>query len=316
MIASARPARFRAAGVALITVLLVVFLASLTATSLVTAQQLAVRRSTLLLQQQQARLYTLGAEQWAASILTRDRQANATDDLGEEWTALPPALPVEGGAVSGRIEDLSARFNLNNLLKDGTLDPLQLRALQRLLGFLDLNPGIAQAIADWIDPDQDIAYPDGAEDSEYLSRDPPYLTANRPLQSITELRLIKGIDDAVYTKLAPYVAALPSGSAVNLNTAPAPVLAAFLEPLSLEQAQTLVTQRGTEGFDGEDGFRAAAGLRAFNFQPLRLGFTSRHFLVFAKAQVGDARAQLYSVLARADSGAVVALARSYGADGG
>ena len=94
------------AGVALITVLLIVFLASVTATSLATLQQLAIRRSAVLQHQQQARLYTLGLEQWAMVILARDRQDNETDHRGEEWAKLPMMLPVEGGELSGRLSDL------------------------------------------------------------------------------------------------------------------------------------------------------------------------------------------------------------------
>jgi general secretion pathway protein K len=50
-------------------VLLIVFIASVTATSLAALQQRAIRRSTVLIHQQQARLYTLGLEQWAMIIL-------------------------------------------------------------------------------------------------------------------------------------------------------------------------------------------------------------------------------------------------------
>ena len=103
------------AGVALITVLLIVFLASLAATSLAALQQLAIRRSTVFQHQQQARLYTLGAEQEAMIILARDRQRNETDHPGEEWANLPPALPIEGGAITVRLSDLQGCFNLNNL---------------------------------------------------------------------------------------------------------------------------------------------------------------------------------------------------------
>ena len=63
------PDRSRQGGVALITVLLIVFIASIAATSLAALQQRAIRRSTVLMHQQQARLYTLGAEQEAVIVL-------------------------------------------------------------------------------------------------------------------------------------------------------------------------------------------------------------------------------------------------------
>jgi type II secretory pathway component PulK len=95
----------RQSGVALLTVLLVVFLASVAAISLASVQQLAIRRSTLLLHQQQAHLYALGAEQWAAAILVRDLKDNQTDHLNETWATLPPALPVEGDVLEYEEQD-------------------------------------------------------------------------------------------------------------------------------------------------------------------------------------------------------------------
>jgi general secretion pathway protein K len=105
----------RQAGVALITVLLIVFLASIAAVSLAAMQQLAIRRSGALLHQQQARLYTLGLEQAAMLILIRDRQNTKTDHPGEEWANLPLTLPIDGGVLTGRIRDMQGCFNLNNL---------------------------------------------------------------------------------------------------------------------------------------------------------------------------------------------------------
>jgi len=332
-------------GVALLTVLLVVFLASIAAVSLVSVQQLAIRRSTLLLHQQQARLYTLGVEQWAGAILKRDRQKSNTDHLGEDWATLPPALPVEGGSLSGHIEDLQGRFNLNNLLRqatpgpqpdqnggedaegeqaegevpgegqteEGPIDRHQLAALQRLLESLELNPGIAQAIIDWIDPDQEPLFPDGAEDSEYVGRTPPYLAANRPLLSISELRLIKGIDRDAYAKLAPYVCTLPQGTKLNINTAPAPVLAA-IGKLDLRIAEILIEGRGPKGYDTLEPVLAMASPEERTRLPDRLAVTSTYFLVRVETNVGDGRAILNSVLQRTDSGGTRILRRSFGND--
>ncbi len=152
----------RQTGVALITVLLVVFLATIAATALSSVQQLTLRRSTLHLHLHQARLYTLGAEQWAMSILQRDRRDNDTDHLGEDWASLPPALPVEGGSISGHLEDLQGRFHLNNLINsEGELDPVWLGHLERLLEHLELESGLAQAIVDWIDADPTMSHGEG-----------------------------------------------------------------------------------------------------------------------------------------------------------
>ena len=358
--------RARQVGVALITVLLIVFIASIAATSLAALQQRAIRRSTVLIHQQQARLYTLGAEQEAMIVLIRDLQNSETDHPGEEWANLPLTLPVEGGAIMARISDLQGCFNLNNLWRpapgelqaptpnarreappgegekeqepaeegaDATskkpspippkpaqpdkpaakaaLDPAQLKWLQRLLERLELKPELAQAVADWIDPDSDPLFPDGAEDGEYTVLNPPYLAANRPLVSASELRLLKGADQEVYDKLAPYVCALPSGVPLNVNTALAPLLAALGDGLTLKDVERLLESRPEAGYKNVDEFLNAAKLTVDAPVKAGLSVASRYFLLRAEARVGDGRALLYSTLYRDENGVRV-LRRSFG----
>ncbi len=68
---------------ALLTVLLVLALASVTAAALATLLQMDIRRNGLLAQQRQARAYLQGAEDWAAEILARDHAAGPINDLDE-----------------------------------------------------------------------------------------------------------------------------------------------------------------------------------------------------------------------------------------
>lgn len=350
----------RPLGVALITVLLIVFLASITATSLATLQQMAIRRGTVLQHQQQARLYALGAEQWARVILGRDRQQSDIDHRGEDWANLPPALPIEGGTLAARISDLQGCFNLNNLWQpaatgsssspapnpdpdrspddagspdpDATPEPsgapadakdpsspqagfdrtqIQIQTLQRLLVSLDLEPALAQAIADWIDPDSDPRFPDGAEDSDYLGLDPPYLAANRPMISVSELRLVKGVDREAYAKLAPLVCVLPSGTPLNVNTAPAPVLAALNDGIDPADMERRLENPPGEGYQNVDEFLSAVDLTlAAELKALLLSTSSDYFRLRAEARVGDGRAVLYSILYRREDGVRV-LQRSF-----
>ena len=342
--------------------LLIVFLASMTAISLATVQQIAIRRTTVLQHQQQARLYTLGMEQWAGLILQRDRQENTIDHPGEAWANLPPALPVDDGVLSGKIRDLQGCFNLNNLwrpapgnpsgspaasrerpLQDRAesredektpdqpsppeppkpgdpkqpaagkagLDKSQLQFLQRLLARLELKPELAQAIADWIDPDPDSLFPDGAEDSDYTILNPPYLAANQPFAHVSELRLVKGIDRETYDRLAPLVCALPPGTALNVNTAPALALAALNDDVDLADLERVLEDRPAEGYENVDQFLNAAKITVDAPTKALLSVDSQYFLVQAKAQVGDGRAMLYSTIFRDENGVRV-LRRSFG----
>lgn len=361
------PDRARQVGVALITVLLIVFIASVAAVSLAALQQRAIRRSTVLIHQQQARLYALGVEQWAMIILTRDRQNSETDHPGEEWANLTLALPIESGTITSRVNDLQGCFNLNNLWRPApggqsavadsrqerpprqgengqdqkseqesagatpqkpspippksaqpdksaakaALDPGQIKLLQRLLERLELKPDLAQAVADWIDPDSDPLFPDGVEDGDYTILNPPYLAANRPFVSASELRLIGGVDREIYDKLAPYVCALPPGASLNVNTALAPVLAALGEDLVVKEVERLRQDRPIAGYKNVDEFLNAAKLTVDASVKAGLSVASQYFLLRAEARVGDGRALLYSTLYRDENGVRV-LRRSFG----
>ena len=182
--------------------------------------------------------------------------------------------------------------------------------LQRLLELLELDPAIADAIADWIDPDKEKR-DNGAEDSDYEGLDPPYVAANQPLTSVTELHLIKGIDAAVYNKLAPYVCVLPPGTALNVNTASPVVLAALNENLNIEQFKKSKEEE-KESYKDINEFIEANKLAGRTGPMLNLAVNTQHFLIEVEARVGDGRALLHSVVERSEDGHIKVLFRSFG----
>ena len=102
-------------GVALLTVMLVVALATTTAVAMASRQQLDIRRTENTLYQGQALMYLYGVESWSMQFLAEDRRDNEIDHNDEDWATRLPPLPVEGGQVQGYIEDLQGRFSLNSL---------------------------------------------------------------------------------------------------------------------------------------------------------------------------------------------------------
>ena len=88
-------------------------------------------------------MYVQGAEAWAADILRQDLvDSPDSDHLGEQWAIELPPLPVDGGTIVGRLEDLQGRFNLNNLVgADGKENELARRQFERLLRERRGRPG-------------------------------------------------------------------------------------------------------------------------------------------------------------------------------
>ncbi len=239
----------RERGVAAITALLIVAIAASTATYMLAQQSAMLNQASLVASRAQADLYAQAGLDWARGILAQDARNSANVDTLEEGWAQPIAgLPVERALVSGSLSDEQARFNLNNLIAGTGKSEPDLQAFRRLLAVLDLDPELANAVLDWIDPDADLSGTSGAEDSFYLSLPRPYRAANQPLVQVEELHRVRGFDARSVARLKPFVTALPGRTMVNANTAPEEVLAAILAGLSREDVRALVASRKAKPF--------------------------------------------------------------------
>lgn len=328
-----RPAPAHQTGVALITALLIISLVTMIAVEMMSAQQLSIRRTGNHLIWDQALQYAQGGEVWARGILKRDldddQKTEMTDHLNEDWASELPMTPIEGGAIGGVIQDLQARFNVNNLYQDNSADANNnqageqqaknaLQAFKQLLFDLDINTSIADAVADWMDPNIDARFPDGAEDLAYQEGKSPYRTANRRLAHISELRLIKGIDHKVYDKLLPYVTALPSFTTVNINTASAPVIASLAKEIDLETAKDIVEIREQTPYNSYKDFEdQLKKLLPGNRQPgsqLKnlIDVKSSYFRVDARVQMDKLQLVMHSALYRGGNNEIGVLYRTQG----
>lgn len=297
-------------GIALITVLLIVALATVAAVAMASRQQLDVYRISNLLHGDQAYTYALGVENWASSILRRDLKDNETDNLGEIWAEETPPLPVPGGQIKGYAEDLQGRFNINNLVIDGKVNKPQLEQFQRLLKSLEIGEDVAVAVVDWMDVDIDPQLPNGAEDGVYLGEDPPYRAANMPFSSISELYLVQGFDSEVVGALLPHIAVLPKNTRINVNTAGEKVLQSLAKDLSEADAKRLVDDRGEDGYKSVEDFLQHEVLAGLEIDAGQLTVASEYFLIHADVEVGQARSRLYSLVERVKGRPIVVLART------
>lgn len=299
-------------GVALITALLVVALATIAAVAMTREQGLAVRRAENLRNAEQAWQYALGLEAYAIKRLHEDRVAGrGVDTLNEEWAARLPPLPVENGRLSGEIGDLSGRFNVNSLLSP-TAGEVQSERFRRLLAVLGVDPAAAPALEDWLDGDIE-ARPDGAEDYRYTGLDPAYRAGNRRLVHPSELRLVLGVDAAAWERLEPHVAALPEADTrINVNTATEPVLRSLADGLTDEQVRALA-RAGHSGFRTVTDFLESEPLSALDVPRRGLSVETRYFQARGVVQLGDDVFHFTSLLHRPVQGRSAVLMRWRGA---
>lgn len=302
--------RARQHGVAIVLAMGVVALAALAATAMLVTQSTWSRQVELGAGHGQAQLLMQTGLDWARAVLSDDRRIGNVDHPGEPWALRLPPIPVEGGSLVGHIEDQQGKFNLNNLLKNGKLNLAQMENFRRLLSILALPPALAGALGDWIDDDSEPQPQDGAEDSYYLTLQPPYLAANRPLIDVAELALVRGFDDKVRARLRPFVTALPRFTAVNANTAAPEVLAAVVKGLDLDGARALVAQRERTYFRNWSDFfnQLPSGLMV---PTENISVSSDYFIATTRISIGGAQARGSALLERGKAGWPAIVWRKY-----
>jgi general secretion pathway protein K len=300
----------RQRGVALISILLIVALATAVLYHLLSRQSLVVAQTRQLMRADQTLAYALGGEAYARQILFDDWNeptSRTMDTLTEAWAIPSAPFDIEAGTLELSIEDLERHFNVNSLAGDH--GPQNLQRFKTLLGALGLDPQIADAWKDWIDSDSD-ATGFGAEDGTYLVATPPYRTANQPAASTSELELLGMLDNDQLTLLLPHVTALPTTKlAINVNTADAPTLLALTPRLSLARAESLVESDRRY----EDVSALTAEIPELSAGVDAMTVTSQYFEIHARVEIDGYRTELTSVVRRNPSnGRITLLARDFG----
>ena len=303
----------RQRGVAIITALLIVAIATTVSATISTRLQLDVRRTGNMIAGDQAYLYSLTAENWSQRILREDREESQIDHLDEDWATEVPPIPVDGGYIRGKLTDLQSCFNLNSIL-DADADKAVARTrLERLLGNLGIDKSNAQAVMDWIDNDLQTTLPDGAEDVFYMNLERPYRTANTALMSVSELRLIKGFEDPeVYETLLPHVCAFGVNTTININTATAEVLRSLADDLSETDVDKIIEQREESAFNDLNEFTSFNDLKQIITSTEGLSVDSEYFMLTTETTIGQVRVFTYSVIHRGVDGSTAVIARSQG----
>jgi len=266
--------RRRQSGVALIVALLVVALAALAAASMMERQNIDVRRTANIIHSDQAYLYANAAEVFAKEVLKHD-ETKDTDDRAEPWFQPLPPTEVEGGSIGGYLRDQEANFPLNMLVNDdGTINDDYRNVLINLLTDLGVqnSQDVAANIVEWIDANDSVDK-GGMEDMDYLNLPHPYRTGNTEMVSLSELRLIGGLDEKgdtmarllglpipesqsaspsqnpVTPRNEPYFNVLPKKAGkggkigININSAPIELIMSLNSAITKTAAEAWITER-------------------------------------------------------------------------
>jgi len=222
-------------GAAVVMAMLVVAVAATLVAGAFWRQSVVARQAENELSYAQAKWLIRGAIDWAGVILREDARTSSVDHMGEPWavpladTHLNPDDGRDPVFLAGAIRDEQAKLNLRNLAGPKGINAQEVEALQRLLVLVGASETIATRIAERVLAA--VAGEDGRRQTAL------------GLGSIDDLLGVEGISPATIERLRPFVTVLPQPTPVNANTAPAEVLAARFENLSLADARRLTASR-------------------------------------------------------------------------
>ncbi|WP_296945541.1 type II secretion system minor pseudopilin GspK [uncultured Massilia sp.] len=294
--------RLRQRGVAVITALLLTTLAVSIVASLFWQQQVQVRTMENQRLQLQTKWILRGALDWATLVLDTFRGANYTG-LDQAWatpladTRLDQYIErerVQGenfdASLSGNITDASSRYNLRNLAENREVVGEQVAIFQRLLGNLQLDSGLARRAAEFVKAGQ--VWQDTGDDG----KDKPPLNqadgvSGMPVKllQVDDLLAVQGFTPAIVERLRPFVIVLPVATPVNVNTAPAEVLAAVAN-LPVSVANTLLVRRKQAPWIDPAFFEEQTQAQRLSpdFKKEWIGVTSSWFLVTSRIRLDRA----------------------------
>ena len=309
--------RTKQEGVALITALMIVAIASIISANISTKLQLDIRRTGNIIASDQAKLYAFAAEDLAKRYLLEDLKDNNIDHLEENW-AQTYIFPLEDGTLTATLTDLQACINLNSIPNGSNSISIAESRLNQLLINAELSPQLTQPIIDWIDVDLETTIPDGAEDGYYTGLESPYRSANANMQSISELKLIKGFEDQkTIDSIKNSICAFGNNSTntpINVNTAPLEVLLSLSSGMSEQIAENIIQNRIETPFTDINNFRSFDNLATIIPQTNDLSVNTSYFMLETNVVIGGSRVTMFSIINRSagSSGQISILARSQG----
>lgn len=165
------------------------------------------------------------------------------DSLVDVWAQGLPCQQINEAVMQCRIQDEYGKLNLNALIKPTNNEENEyvVEALRILLERRGGDPGLVDAILDWLDLD-DTVRSNGAEADYYTTLEPPYGCKNGPFSSLEELLLVDGMSTELFfgdpddpVQFPPLTELLtvhgdPLGR-INVNTAKYPVLEAMSDAI-------------------------------------------------------------------------------------
>jgi general secretion pathway protein K len=283
-------------GSALISALFLMTLVAIAATAMIIQTGLSIYRTNITVNSDKLYLATQAVNFWAMETLKQpsiDFKSIGSDgkifNFPMKLAHIYPDI-----ALSGELYDLQALFNINNL-QNGKFYPLFIQLMQEHLPHENHNTyrSLLGDITYWMSPYQ----PDRGQDENlvfYLHQNPPYLPGHQPFQSVTELRLLRHMNEATYQALLPYLTALPDITKININTAPKEILKALGNKLTDTDAMEIINARREQGMKNFEKIYELLERTQISNEQITL--ESNYFLCVASAEINNLSLKTRTIL--------------------
>ncbi|HOV77084.1 MAG TPA: type II secretion system minor pseudopilin GspK [Sedimentisphaerales bacterium] len=213
---------------------------------------------------------------------------------------------INDANCSVTISDESGRLNINHLkTPDGQLNRPVIDQFLRLIDLVNaqqdggerIGYGVVPSLIDWIDPDEEVTRlpfiqrdNTGAEEDYYRALPRPYGCRNRPLDTVEDLRWIRGVTPEAFHRLRPYLTCFGDGR-INVNTAPKLVLQSLSEQMDGAVAQMILNQRRLKPFENVAQLRALPGMTDNLYRTIKdricVRPQERFYRVLSRANLAD-----------------------------
>lgn len=285
-------------GSALMTALFIMTLVAIAATAMSTRLRLDIYRTRTSMNSDKLYLASQAVTGWAMTQLSVPKAPFKVLDNAGKLMEFPSKLQhlYPGVLIEGRLFDMQAKFNINNLLdKKYVLFFYNLIEANHKKTPASQRKSIIDATMHWISPRQLDRGHDAFADF-YLKQKSPYYPGYQPMQNISEFRLVYGVTPALFQTLLPNITALPETTPININTASKAVLMAQANGLNESQVNEILDARGNKGI--HDLTKIMPLLKTLNIPAEQITLESSYFLVMATASLDNSRLTVYTVIKR------------------
>ncbi len=280
-----RQARMRdEKGAALISVIFLVAIMSMTSIALLEVTTKSIRRAKLTDNQSQINWMMISAEEVGHVAIGQlfDQTSGNLNDM-TPYLEQDIVMPVLDATLLIRVEDASNCFNLNAMLSGRSVRQSANQAFLNLLIALKINENEAESLRarllDWLDHDNTPRL-GGAEDSYYAGMRPSYRAADTQLVHVSDLRAIRGYTQEIYEVIEPYMCALnhdnPAILNVNtLNLEQAPLLTmATGGTIDIDLARNIIEDRPVGGWESIQDFADLEAIKLIETDQMNLEYLS------------------------------------------